>query len=472
MTRSFPGIDMVYYKTPLKYGAVVVDEFIPSSLGDVTVLKIDEFTPDFTNLANKLNQVLSNPLASKPFDELVQDIYDPGKVIMFIVDDNTRPNVHTRALLPLLTRRLEDLGVKREDIRIIIASGSHKIPSPDAIRDRILGDTLYSEWKDHIILHNCDNGNRHLGETSVGTPILIDEQVLEASLLIPLSDSEYHYFAGQAGTVKLFCPGVAGRETIRVNHPRMFDLERGFVPGCRLGNCAGNPVIEDMIEIASLVKEKLPMFCVDTIVDHDEIVYLQAGDLIACHEAAAEPLRRLRVVEVDEPADIVFVSVGELGLNLYQAGKGVHAAWNAVRHDLKGWIVLLAPCQEGIGSAAYEEAMYAAKDMMVKDALRFVIKTYGSEQTFKIGNQKPPDLFRILLDVAEGNIKVVTELDSDELSKVYRMEGINPGKPDEVQKVLRRLVGRFIEENPDIPDPRIYVLPDAGLLVEVKSRPN
>ncbi|MHA2379109.1 MAG: lactate racemase domain-containing protein [Candidatus Thorarchaeota archaeon] len=461
---------MSFYKTPIKYGATVIDEFIPRALEQVAVLEVEEYKPDFDDFENKLNAVLESPIGSKPFPELVQEVYEPGRIIMFIVDDNTRPNTHTRALLPPTTGKLLNLGVRKEDIKIIIASGSHKKPAPEAIEKRILGPQLYDEWKDHVLIHDCDAGNRALGKTSRGTPIFIDEQVLEASLLIPLSDSEYHYFAGQAGTVKLFCPGVAGRETICVNHPRMFDLERGFVAGCRLGNCVGNPVIEDMIEIASNVKEKLPMFCVDTIVNNDEIVYLQAGDLIECHNAAAEPLRKLRVVEVDEPGDIVFVSVGELGLNLYQAGKGIHAAWNAVRHDLKGWIVLLAPCQEGIGSEGYEEAMHASKDMMVEDALKFVIETYGSEQTFKIGNQKPPDLFRILLDVAEHNIKVVTELDSKELWDVYRMDGINPHGPKDAQRIMRELVDRFVKENADIKSPRVYVLPDAGLLVEVKNR--
>ncbi|MHA2355718.1 MAG: hypothetical protein ACXADC_11120, partial [Candidatus Thorarchaeota archaeon] len=251
---------------------------------------------------------------------------------------------------------------------------------------------------------------------------------------------------------------------------RMFDVERGFVPGCRLGNTDGNPVIQEMIEIATSVKQKLPMFCVDTIVHHGEIVYLQAGDLIECHKSASAPLRKLRVVEVDEPGDIVFVSVGELGLNLYQAGKGTHAAWNAVRHDMKGWIVLLAPCQEGIGSAGYEESMHAVKDMMVKDALKFVIENYGSEATFKIGNQKPPDLFRILLDVAEHNIKVVTQHDPKELRDIYRMEAITPKHPDDAQRVLREITERFVKDNPDILNPRVYILDDPGLLIEVKNR--
>ncbi len=458
---------MSYYKTPLKYGDTTVDEFIPRDIKDVHIVRIGDYEPDFSNLEKKLNEVLDSPLGTPPFEQLVQESYGPGKRVLFMVDDKTRPNLHTKVLLPLVAGRLLKAGVEKKDIGIIISSGSHVPASPKEVEQRILGPELYAEWKDHVLAHDCDSGNTNVGTTSRGTPILIDQQALDSCLLIPLSDSEYHYFAGQAGTVKLFCPGVAGRETIRVNHPRMFDLEKGFVEGCRLGNCEGNPVIQDMIEIAELMKKRIPIFCVDCIVHHDEIVYLQAGDIVECHKAASAPLRALRVVEVDEPADLVFVSVGELGVNLYQAGKGIHAAWNAIRHDRKGWIVLLSPCEDGIGSAGYEEAMRAAKDMEVQDALRFVIQTYCSEKTFKIGNQKPPDLFRILLDVAEGNIKVISGLDPEELRSIYRMEGCSVNGPEQVREQLREIVARFLTETPT---PRIYVLDDPGLLVNVRNQ--
>ncbi|MHA1963217.1 MAG: lactate racemase domain-containing protein [Candidatus Thorarchaeota archaeon] len=458
---------MSYHSTPLNYGGDEVDEFIPKSVEDVTILQVDEYTPDFTDLKKKLNEVLESPIGSNPLDVLVKDVYEEGKRILFMVDDKTRPNIHTKILLPLIAERLLTIGVRHEDIGIIISSGTHVLARPSEVEDRILGPDLYKIWGNNVLAHDCDRGNTQVGETSRGTPILIDQQVLDACLLIPLSDSEYHYFAGQAGTVKLFCPGVAGRETIRVNHPRMFDVEKGFIEGCRLGNCDGNPVIEDMIEITSIMKEKIAIFCVDTIVHHGEIVYLQAGDIIECHKAAASPLRDLRVVDVDAPGDIVFVSVGKLGVNLYQAGKGTHAAWNALRHDRRGWIVLLAPCEDGIGSSGYEEAMHAAKDLEVQDALRFVIETFGSEETFKIGNQKPPDLFRILLDVAEGDIKVISGLDPDELRSIYRMEGCSVKDSSEVQKVLRDLVDRFLKEHPN---PKVYVLDDPGLLINVKNQ--
>jgi len=458
---------MKYYETPLKYGSTVVDEFIPKSIENVQVLDVEEYERPFDDVVEKLHEVLADPIESPALKEVLADVYQKGETIMLIIDDNTRPNIHTRALLGPLTHKLLEYGVRREDIKIIIASGSHTQPTPESIEKKILHTELYNEWKDSILIHDCDAGNKHLGKSTMGTPIYIDERVLDSCLVIPLSDSEYHYFAGQAGTVKLFCPGVAGRETIRVNHPRMFDLEKGFVDGCRLGNTEGNPVIQDMIDIAERVGKNLPMFCIDTIVHNGEIVYMQAGNLIACHETVAEPLRRLRVVDVDEPGDIVFTSVGELGLNLYQAGKGIHASWNAVRHDLDGWVVLLAPCEEGIGSMGYEEAMQETKDMVVKDALKHVIKTYCTEETFKIGNQKPPDLFRILLDVAERNIKLVTELDSEMLSEVYRMDGRNPKSCEEAQGVLREIMQEFLEEHPE---PTVYVLNDPGLLVNVKNR--
>jgi nickel-dependent lactate racemase len=458
---------MSYHHTPLNYGADEIDEFIPKSIKDVSILQVGEYIPDFVSLEKKLEDVLESPIGLKPFDDFVMEVYQKGKRILFMVDDKTRPNIHTKILLPPIAERLLKLGVRKEDIGIIISSGSHVPASPKEVEERILGSAIYQIWKDNVLAHDCDSGNEHVGVTSRGTPILIDKKVLDSCLLIPLSDSEYHYFAGQAGTVKLFCPGVAGRETIRINHPRMFDLEKGFHDGCRLGNCDGNPVIEDMIEITTKMKERIPIFCVDSIVNRGKIVYLQAGDIIECHKAAAAPLRKLRVVDVDEPGDLVFVSVGELGVNLYQAGKGIHAAWNAIRHDRKGWIVLLAPCEDGIGSAAYAEAMEAAKNLEVQDALKFVIQTYGSEKTFKIGNQKPPDLFRILLDVAEGNIKVVSGLDPDELRSVYRMEGCRPSNPDEVQKILRDIVARFLKENQN---PKVYVLDDPGLLINVQNQ--
>ena len=108
----------------------------------------------------------------------------------------------------------------------------------------------------------------------------------------------------------------------------MFDKEFGFKPVCRLGNTAGNPVISDMKEMAEKVQEHTAVFCIDAIMDHGEITSLNAGNIISLHNLANELLYTRRVISVEEPADLVIVSMGKLGINLFQAGKGIHAAWN------------------------------------------------------------------------------------------------------------------------------------------------
>ncbi|MHA2003105.1 MAG: hypothetical protein ACW960_03265 [Candidatus Thorarchaeota archaeon] len=56
---------MSFYKTPLKYGTTVVDEFIPKTLSDVTVLRIEEYKPDFSDFEKKLEDVLANPIGER-----------------------------------------------------------------------------------------------------------------------------------------------------------------------------------------------------------------------------------------------------------------------------------------------------------------------------------------------------------------------------------------------------------------------
>jgi hypothetical protein len=90
-----------------------------------------------------------------------------------------------------------------------------------------------------------------------------------------------------------------------------------------------------------------------------------------------------------------------------------------------------------------------------------------SEKTFQIGNQEVADLFRILLDVDERNSKVVSQLDPKMLSDIYRMEGLNPRNPADAQRVLLETMQRFLKENPD---PRVFILDNAGLYISVKHQ--
>ncbi|MFW9807033.1 MAG: hypothetical protein ACFFFK_09930, partial [Candidatus Thorarchaeota archaeon] len=63
---------MSYHSTPLNYGGDEIDDFIPESVEDVSILQVDEYTPDFADLETKLDEVLGSPIGSKPFDVLVK----------------------------------------------------------------------------------------------------------------------------------------------------------------------------------------------------------------------------------------------------------------------------------------------------------------------------------------------------------------------------------------------------------------
>ena len=62
----------------------------------------------------------------------------------------------------------------------------------------------------------------------------------------------YHVFAGFGGGRKSIAPGVAGFSTIEQNHQNCFsrDVKYEVEPKCNSGILEGNPVSEEMFEIA------------------------------------------------------------------------------------------------------------------------------------------------------------------------------------------------------------------------------
>ncbi len=456
---------MQFLDISIGYGSQTLTDFLPADQGKVKVIDSPEIKSEISDLTTDIYAALENPIDSAPLRDLVSRHYPgTGKKVLLIADDNTRPNRHTRMLYPMLCDYLVDVcGVDPKDLGILIASGTHRPPTESEIKERILGSEICEKFCDNILIHNDQENLAELGFSSRETPITINKAALEACLLIPVTDSEYHYFAGVAGTVKQLFPGIAGRITINTNHSRMFDKKTGFKDVCRLGNTDGNPVITDMKEMAQIVMQRTPVFCIDAIMDRGEITAINAGDIISLHNLANQLLYRRRVIEIDQGADLVIISMGKIGLNLYQAGKGIHAAWNAAKKP-GGTILLLAPCQDGVGSDGYRDSMISVKDMDLDQAMHWVIDHTCSRDTFKIGNQKPVDILRILKTLGEGQIRILSEMDPDELRDIYRLAPLpDLGSPEES---LREYIRNFLEEKPDA---LIYILRDSGLYVVPKD---
>ena len=442
----------------LLYGDEIITHFIPADM-NVRVLEAEGIVPDITDVQERFNKTIKKPVDSEPLDKMVKN--RPRSPIMILVDDATRPNKHTKILLPMLLEKLFEYGTKREDIRFMITCGSHDPPSEDLLKNKIFGSEIYNAWRDNVIIHKQSENCKNIGTSLYGTPIELNNAILESGLVIAVTDSEYHYFAGVAGTVKSFFPGCAGKTTIARNHPQMFDPVYGFKPECRLGNTKNNPVIQDIIEMVEITKDLVPVFCLDAVMDsEDKIVIFNAGDVISLHKLVLEQLKPLRIIDVEEPADLVIVSTGALSINLYQAGKGFHAGWNAVVEG--GDVLLVANCPTGVGSPNYHETMKEIENMDLDEAMKYSIKTKCSIDTFKIGNQKVIDLLRIL---KRCTIHMITEMEPD-LLRTFRIKYVS--HTGTIQESLRDWITKYREEKNR--DPLIYVLHDAGNYINVKKR--
>ncbi|MDP7081430.1 MAG: lactate racemase domain-containing protein [Candidatus Undinarchaeales archaeon] len=445
----------------LEYGNRTLRDFLPRDV-DVHILRPTSCATPVGDPATALARALDEPLGMLSLRETVAQHYLRGRSVLILVDDNTRPNQHTRILLPLLRDALIRCGVADDDVQVMVASGTHRPPTEEEVARMILTPELARDFGERVFVHDCDRDNERIGTTRFGTPVWLDRRLLEASMVIPLTDSEFHYFAGQAGTVKSICPGTAGRETIQVNHARMFHPEHGFMSECRLANIKDNPVFQDITEIARMATERVPVFGVDAVMDCGHIVHLAAGELGALHSAAAPVLEGLRVVDIERPGDIVVVSAAAQGINLYQAVKAVHCGWNAVRKDGRGRIVVIAPCSDGVGNEAFSEAMSAVAGLPPREAMRKVIAKRCGADVFRIGNQKPVDLLRTIDTVGEGSINMLTEMDPQELEGVFRLVAIPAGS--DPAAALRVALKGFASEHER---PLIYLLEDPSVLVRI-----
>ncbi|MCK4849423.1 MAG: DUF2088 domain-containing protein [Candidatus Heimdallarchaeota archaeon] len=447
--------DQSYQNTPIWYEKEKISNFIPRE-ANCQYLCLPE-VKKIENIDQALLEALKSPLKTQSLEILVNNHYQSGKIITILIDDNSRPNIHTRVLLPLISHELVKYGVNELDIRLVIATGTHTPPTPVQIKNNILGN-LYESWKTKIWVHDCDDNENHvnLGFSEFKTPIFIDKRVFSSCIIIPLSDSEYHYFAGIAGSVKLLVPGVSARKTVRVNHSRIFDLNTGFKTECRMGNIEKNISMEDIRSIVELLikNHNLEIFVIDAIMVQGEFIEVIAGNPIAIQDNALKTLTRMREVKIDEKADLLIV--GKPSVNFYQAGKAINSASHAIKKG--GQIVLLAGCQEGFGPDDYLHTMNQVKDLSYLEAMQWVIKNKCTETTFEIGIQNAVDIFRVL-QLTEGRILIYSELDQEVLCNTFRVLPMN--KKDSPEQALRLVVKEFLEKNPK---GLIYVFEDFNLL--------
>ncbi len=337
---------------------------------------------------DEVERALAEPIGAPKLEEVVK----PGEKIAIVTSDITRP-CPTWQIMPALLRHLYAAGVKREDITLVFALGSHRHHTPEEMQ-HLAGDLAYNEI-------TCVDSNPddciNLGVTKSGTPVDITRVVAEADRRICLANIEYHYFAGYSGGAKSIMPGVSNRAAIQSNHSMMVR------PEAHAGRLAGNPIREDIEEAAAICGID---YIVNVVLDeHKQIIKAVAGDVTAAHRAGCTFLDTLYLKKLPRGADIILVSQGGMpkDRNLYQTQKALDNAKHAVREG--GVIVLIGSCKEGLGEKTFQQWIEEAT--CPKDLIDRV------QADFKLGGHKAAAIAMVL---ENADVYLVSEM-PEELTK-------------------------------------------------------
>lgn len=321
------------------YGHTTFDLDVPDDTpvltSHVDQLKSDKSGPEI------VKEAMEHPIDSPRLYELAAGKPD----CTIIISDHTRP-VPSKDILPAMIAELRQ-GSPDIKITLLVATGFHRPTTIDELKNK-LGDDLYNEFKDNIVVHDAHDPSKNakVGQLPSGPDCIIDKVALNASLLIAEGFIEPHFFAGFSGGRKSVLPGICDAVTVMGNHCGEFIAS----PYARTGILDKNPIHEDMVAAAEMAK--LAFIC-NVVIDEDKkTVAAFAGDFKAAHYKGVDFLNGYCKVK-PVPADIVITTNGgyPLDQNAYQCPKGMSAAEATVKDG--GVIIMLATCEDGHGGESY-----------------------------------------------------------------------------------------------------------------------
>lgn len=362
-------------KVSLRFGKGEVQVDVPDG-NLVGILRMNPLPP-MEDPIGATYEALRNPINSPALSELAKG----KRSACVVISDITRP-VPNKIILPPMLEILEESGIPRENITILIATGIHRPNLGDELRE-LVGDEIMHSYR--IVNHYSHKPDTHLylGRTKRGTPVYIDRTYLEAELKILTGLIEPHLMAGFSGGRKAICPGISSVETMKYAHGPMLLEDERAAPGI----LDGNPFHEEATEVAMMAGVD---FILNVTIDENRrITGIFAGDLVEAHLAGVRFCEKAVKVLVDEPAEIVITSSAgyPLDTTFYQAIKGAVGVLDVVKPG--GTVILVAECSERIGSEPFTKLMLETQDLdkFVQDLYdldKFVVDQWQFEELVKV----------------------------------------------------------------------------------------
>jgi nickel-dependent lactate racemase len=310
----------------------------PMDIPDQNLLGI--FSPSTVKAERSEEEVIreafSHPIGSDPIQQMLKG----REKVLIVVDDYTR-STPIQIVLPQLINQSKEAGIKPEDIKILVALGTHRSMTEEEIVKKF-GKDIPKQYS--ILNHPWWDPSQltYVGETEKGTPIFVNRIVKEVDFIVGIGQIVPHRVSGFSGGGNIIQPGICGEETTGKTHW----LSAQFKGREILGKIE-NPVKEEIEQVAQRVGLK---WILNTIQDGSgRLVQVVAGDPIQAYQKGAKRSSEIYQSKLPQEADIVVADSYPYDSDLWLAAKGIYASELAVKQG--GIVILITLCPEGVSSS-------------------------------------------------------------------------------------------------------------------------
>lgn len=328
-------------KVSVRYGRTKIEVEVP----DENLMSVCHLhpVPPLPDPKTAVEKSLDNPIGTPPLREIAK-----GKEsACVVVCDKTRP-VPNSLILPPLLNTLDEAGISKDRITVLIATGTHR-PNLGEELVEMLGEFVVDNYRIENHIATDIDSHADLGWTRTKMPILIDRRYVEADLKIVVGLIEPHLMAGYSGGRKILCPGIIAMPCMKVFHGPEF---MGH-PNAVTGVLDGNPVHLTAMEVAERVGCDFAVHV--TLDEHRQITGVFAGDVHETFLAGVQLVDKVAKVLVPEPADLVITSSAgyPLDTTFYQAIKGLVGVSPILKPG--STVILAASLSEGLGLPRFRD---------------------------------------------------------------------------------------------------------------------
>lgn len=277
-----------------------------------------------TQLIEKIN----SPVGQPPLSELAR-----GKTRAVIVTDDLSRPTPVHRIMPLVLDQFRQAGVDLQSLRILVAAGTHGKQNPGALKTK-LGRECFDSCQ--VLIHSDKKHTKLIGDTSFGTPVHVDRELIDSDLIVGISGIYPQYTTGFGGGGKLAL-GVLGRKSISHLHFNSGDNDGDY-------NIDNN--------FRRNVTEMCRMIGLNTIfsVHPDaelQIVNLTCGDHYSYYAEAAKFSREVYNAPPPHDADIVIANGYPSDISYTFMRKGNRPILVATKNAIK---IMIGSNPEGLGN--------------------------------------------------------------------------------------------------------------------------